>query len=90
MQKKLIAINDNANMIDVSLNSIEGQMTFFGHLIGDMEKYPDGMALEVKHGITQKQLQAVYTLLNHQLQEIKKYQKGIAEISEESAKVNNG
>lgn len=70
MNKILLNINDETGGIAACLENLEGQMTFFSHLIQDCEKYPEIAAAFLEHGEIQKQLNAVYFLFNHQLREI--------------------
>jgi|GEM_PF-4419810 len=71
MKKNLMEINDETGGIVVNLENLDGQMIFFSHLIQDCEQYPEIAANYLKHGEIQKQLNAIYNLFHHQLQEIR-------------------
>lgn len=81
MKKNLIEINNETGGIAVNLNNLDGQMTFFSHLIQDCEQYPEISAQYMKHGKLQKQLNAIYYLFHYQLEEIKKYNEKIHKLS---------
>ncbi|MFB4472727.1 hypothetical protein ACDI16_07240 [Oceanobacillus caeni] len=81
MENKLGKINDNANNTLNNLDILDGQMAFFGHLIEDMNQYPEVSAHMVKHGEVQKQLNAIFNLFHYQLEEIAEYQETISKLS---------
>jgi len=81
MKKNLMEINDETSGISVNLENLDGQMTFFSHLIHDCEQYPEIATNYLKHGEIQKQLSAIYNLFHYQLQEIKEYNNKINNLS---------
>ncbi|PAV29260.1 hypothetical protein CIL05_12755 [Virgibacillus profundi] len=84
MQRKLNEINNQAYEVSGGLNTIDGQMIFFGDLIEDMHAHPEEMGKRVQEGDVQKQLYAIYTLLHNELLDIKKCQEEISKISSEN------
>lgn len=78
MENKLNNIVSETCGISASLEAIDGQMTFFSHLIDNCERYKDLMALKLQHGELQKQLNAIYTLFNYELERLKEYNERIS------------
>lgn len=87
MKVKLNEINEETGNITNSLETLDGQMSFFSELIVDMENHPEGSALMVKHGKVQRKLFAIYTLFNNQLQQIREGNKNIEELSDQENEV---
>lgn len=81
MEKNLMEINDETCGIAAKLENIDGQMTFFDHLIQDCEQYPKISAIYLEYGEIQKQLNAIYTFFHYQLEEIKEYNNKINTLS---------
>lgn len=87
MKNNLMDINGNKIMdeacaIDTLLKRLDGQMTFFSHLIEDVEKNKEGMSKKIMHGRLEKQLNAIYALFLYELENIKESNDNIYEISE--------
>lgn len=80
-EQKLREINNETSGIALSLEVMDGQMTFFSHLIQDCEEHPEGMASMLKVGELEKQLNAIYYLFHSQLKEIEKYKNEISKLS---------
>lgn len=83
MEDVALKINDLAGDISAALETIYGQMDFFSKLITDMENHPDVSALYVKYGLIQRNLYAVYHLLNYELKKIDEAKKDISKLTME-------
>jgi len=70
--------------ISNSLNALNGQMNFFNKLIEDVEQYKDGMAMMLRSGDLEKQMDAIYTLFYYELNNIEKSQKKIKKLLEQA------
>jgi len=81
-------IHNEAMGIMCNLETIDGQMTFFSHLIQDIKQYRESAASLLKVGELEKQLDAIYTLFYYQLKEIKKSRKEIHLLLERGLKEN--
>lgn len=78
MENKLNNISNETCGIGASLEHLEGGMSFFSWIIDDCENYKDIMALKLQHGELQKQLNAIYTLFNYELERLKEYNERIS------------
>lgn len=83
MNKEINNIINETCGIGASLETIDGQMTFFSHLIEDCKQYPDGMSALLKIGEVQKQPEAIYMLFHYELKRINKYNEGISKLANE-------
>lgn len=82
LKTDVMEINDSTNGIGLGLEVIDGQMTFFSHLIQNIEQYKNGTASMLMHGELEKQLNAIYYLFHNQLEEIRKHNEEIRNLSE--------
>lgn len=90
MENKLSDIISESCGIRCNLETIDGQMTFFSHLIQDIERYKDGMSAMLKAGELEKQLNAIYMLLLYELRNIEEANEKIMKLSEKEEGDNNG
>src|SRR5699024_7553712 len=83
-QKKLLRnIRNETNKINSYLDEMEGQMDFFASLIADIERVPVSNITFVKKELIEKKLHAVYSLIEHRIENIKETNHIIKDTSEQ-------
>lgn len=87
MQELKNNISNESTGISEALETIDGQMTFFSHLIDEMEQYPDITAKFMQHGKVQNQLNAIYYLIHTKIEQIHKHQNAISNMVNKNASV---
>lgn len=86
-QKKLLRnIGNKTNEISMYLNEMEGQMDFFANLIADIEGTPVTNITLAKRELIEKKLHAVYSLMQHRIENIKETNHIIQDTSEQGVR----